>query len=360
MNEQRTGPPPSLRFLAACCIALITLPLANCGGGSSSSSSNPPATQNPVPHITSISPLTAPAGSRGLTLTVEGSNFISSSVVRWGGSDRTTAYVSSTLLTASILPEDLANTGTVAVTVFNPAPGGGTSVSANFQITSVSPLSLLTTRLPDAQHDKTYNYAIQASGGIPPYSYSVVSGSLPESLTLSEGGTISGTPAAVPGDTTANFEVQIGDFAFHPNTATHLFSILTRAQNLGRNDTCSTATPISNGILRASISPAGDIDVYSFRGTAGNRVTIETYAQRLTIYGDSPSIDIYLDTFLELLDDGCNRITYNDDITPMVDLDSLISSYVLPYTGTYYIRVSDLRGDGRPDFIYELHLSGAD
>ena len=30
------------------------------------------------------------------------------------------------------------------------------------------------------------------------------------------------------------------------------------------------------------------------------------------------------------------------------------------YDGTYYIRVSDLRGDGRPDFIYDLSLSGAD
>ena len=32
----------------------------------------------------------------------------------------------------------------------------------------------------------------------------------------------------------------------------------------------------------------------------------------------------------------------------------------LPYTGTYFIRVRDFRGDGRPDLIYELSLSGAD
>ena len=31
-----------------------------------------------------------------------------------------------------------------------------------------------------------------------------------------------------------------------------------------------------------------------------------------------------------------------------------------PTTGTYYVHVADLRGDGRPDLLYELSLSGAD
>ena len=70
--------------------------------------------------------------------------------------------------------------------------------------------------------------------------------------------------------------------------------------------------------------------------------------------------DVFLDSFLELLDSSCAHLTYDDDISPGVIQDSLISNYTLPNTGTYYIRVSDLRGDGRPDFIYELHLSGAD
>jgi hypothetical protein len=349
-----------LRILAACCIVMIALPLTNCGGGSSSSSSPPPVIENPVPRVTSISPSSAPAGSRALTLTVNGSNFIASSVVRWGGSDRTTVYVSPTRLTASITPTDLSSTGIMPVTVFNPAPGGGTSAAPSFQITSVPPLSLLTTRLPDAQHNKVYDYTIEASGGIPPYSYSLATGFLPEGLSLSNSGAVSGTPSAVSTDTTAHFDVQVSDFAFQPNTLTQALDILVHAQSLGRNDTCNTATPISNGILRASISPYGDVDVYSFQGTAGNTVTIETYAQRLTIYGDPTSVDIYLDTFLELLDSNCSQLDYNDDIILGTNVDSLISNYVLPYTGTYFIRVSDLRGDGRPDFIYELHLSGAD
>ena len=147
------------------------------------------------------------------------------------------------------------------------------------------------------------------------------------------------------------------DSSYHPGTATKALNLLVRAGSLGRNETCGTATPISNGVIRASISPYGDVDVYSFQGTAGSLVTIETYAQRLTLYGDPSVTDDFLDTFLELLNSSCVQIDYNDDISSGLT-DSLISGY-LPYTGTYYIRVSDLRGDGRPDFIYDLHLSGA-
>ena len=121
-----------LRILAIGCIGAFALLLTSCGGGSTSSSSPSTSTQNPVPGATSISPSSAPAGSRELTVTVTGSKFISGSVVRWGGVARTTTYVSSTKLTAVITPSDLATAGTGAVTVFNPAPGGGTSGSVSF------------------------------------------------------------------------------------------------------------------------------------------------------------------------------------------------------------------------------------
>jgi len=331
----------------------LSLSLAGCGGGGGGS--NPPA-QNPVPGIASVSPLSAPAGSGAFTLAVTGSNFINGSVVQWGGSGRATTYINSTRLTAAITAADLANASTVAITVFNPAPGGGTSGSLNFL---VLPLTIVTTSLPDAHNGKAYSFGLQAISGTPPYSWSTASGSPPGGLSLSAGGVISGTPSTVAGDTTVSFTVQVADSAAQQHTAVQALSIVVRAGSLGRNDTCATATPISNGVIRGSISPYGDIDVYSFHGTAGQTVTIQTFAQRLTIYGDPGSIDIFLDSFLELLDSGCNQLTYNDDISPGVVLDSIISNYTLPSTGTYYIRVSDLGGNGRPDFIYDLSLTGA-
>jgi uncharacterized repeat protein (TIGR01451 family) len=87
---------------------------------------------NPVPAISSLSPSTVIKGGAAFTLTVNGSNFVSNSKVQWKGADRVTAFVSSTQVTAAILAADILTTGTAAVTVVNPTPGGGTSNTLTF------------------------------------------------------------------------------------------------------------------------------------------------------------------------------------------------------------------------------------
>src|SRR5205814_8516463 len=57
---------------------------------------------NPVPTTTSISPASTTAGSAQFTLTVNGTNFVSTSTVYWNGSPLTTTFVSSTQLTAIV------------------------------------------------------------------------------------------------------------------------------------------------------------------------------------------------------------------------------------------------------------------
>jgi len=52
----------------------------------------------------------------------------------WGGSSRTTTFVSSNQLKANIGAADLVSAGKVAVTVVNPAPGGGASSAATFTV----------------------------------------------------------------------------------------------------------------------------------------------------------------------------------------------------------------------------------
>ncbi len=88
----------------------------------------------PVPAVTGLSPDNAKAGEGDFTLTVDGSGFISGSVVRWNGFDRTTAYVSSTQLTASIPASDIGSAGAYHVTVFNPDPGGAESNIQPFSV----------------------------------------------------------------------------------------------------------------------------------------------------------------------------------------------------------------------------------
>ncbi len=89
---------------------------------------------NPAPSISSVSPSSVTAGGAGFALTVDGSGFVSASLVYWNGGQRQTSYVSSGELTAMINAGDIASQGSATVTVVNPAPGGGTSGGATVSI----------------------------------------------------------------------------------------------------------------------------------------------------------------------------------------------------------------------------------
>ena len=103
---------------------------------------------NPAPTETSISPTSATAGGAAFALTVNGTGFVSTSVVKFNGAAKSTTFVSATQLTAAITAADIATAGTASVTVTNPAPGGGTSGILSFTIngstltlTSIAPAS---------------------------------------------------------------------------------------------------------------------------------------------------------------------------------------------------------------------------
>lgn len=91
---------------------------------------------NPVPLLTSLSPGSATAEDPAFTLTVTGSGFIATSVVRWNGSDRTTTFGSDTQLTADIFSADLDIPEPGLITVFNDVPEGGESNTLKFRISS--------------------------------------------------------------------------------------------------------------------------------------------------------------------------------------------------------------------------------
>ena len=92
--------------------------LVGCGGGTSQSYNNqppPPSGSNPTPTITTISPNSAVAGGAAFTLTINGTNFVAASMVNFGGTARTTTYVSATQLTAAIPAAAIVSAGTAAV-----------------------------------------------------------------------------------------------------------------------------------------------------------------------------------------------------------------------------------------------------
>ena len=95
---------------------------------------------NPVPATTSLSPTNITAGSAAFPLTIKGSNFVSGSVVMWNSTSLTPASVSPGQIQVTVPASAIANAGPASVTVFNPAPGGGTSKPAlNFTINPTAP-----------------------------------------------------------------------------------------------------------------------------------------------------------------------------------------------------------------------------
>jgi len=93
------------------------------------------AQSNPIPLVSApLVPASAAPGSKGFTLTVNGTGFVSGAVVNWNGSPRTTQVVSGSQVKATINASDVAQAGTAFVVVANPKPGGGASNVAYFPI----------------------------------------------------------------------------------------------------------------------------------------------------------------------------------------------------------------------------------
>ncbi|OGZ63337.1 MAG: hypothetical protein A3C58_02510 [Candidatus Staskawiczbacteria bacterium RIFCSPHIGHO2_02_FULL_34_10] len=115
-----------------------------------------PSTNNPVPIIIYIEPTTIEVGQypNGLSLKVFCTNCDSSSIIKYDGLSRITSYnngIFNNYLTTSISSWDITLAGIHKITIFNPAPVGGTSNAVFFNIenptpviTSISPTSAIT------------------------------------------------------------------------------------------------------------------------------------------------------------------------------------------------------------------------
>jgi Tol biopolymer transport system component len=122
-------------------------------------------TSSGTPAIASLSPFTIAAGSAPFTLTVTGTSFVSSSIVRWNGSDRSTTFINNTQLAARIPVGDIASQGTAQVTVATPGPGGGASGAAPFAVTvAQSPVPAITSIAPTSVSTELTGFALTVNG----------------------------------------------------------------------------------------------------------------------------------------------------------------------------------------------------
>jgi hypothetical protein len=124
---------------------------------------------NPTPLLLGLDPNSVIAGSAGFTLRVDGENFVPNAVVNWNGSPRPTTFINSVELQAQISAADVANQGTVIVTVTNPAPGGGTSNSLNFIVNPPNPVPRLIGLIPTviAAGGPGFSLTVNGTGFVP-------------------------------------------------------------------------------------------------------------------------------------------------------------------------------------------------
>jgi trimeric autotransporter adhesin len=129
------------KFIAICSITFcLCVLLSGCGGGGSKPIPTPTPTSNPTPTVSSLSPTNVLAGTSSQTLTINGTNFVSSSTVTFNSSAHTATFVSASQLTIALTSADLTGAGKFNVVVSNPTPGGGSSAAAAFTVNNPIPI----------------------------------------------------------------------------------------------------------------------------------------------------------------------------------------------------------------------------
>jgi hypothetical protein len=208
-----------IAVLAFCCEVLIVV--LGCGSGATSQVTHDPIQINP-PHIeVVVSPNVAtivPAANQQFTASVKGT---SNTAVTWKSS---AGSISTTGLFAAPTAADGTQITITATSIADPAQHATSVVT----IQSSGKLSITTPSLSDATINLPYAATLAASGGNPPYRWSILAGSLPSGILLQPtGGELAGTTVQ-PGQ--YSFIAKVSDAS--SNSATQSFT-LTVSQTSG-------------------------------------------------------------------------------------------------------------------------------
>ena len=158
--------------------------------------------------------------------------------------------------TASTTSSD--NGAQFSLVVSNSA-GSATSASATLTVNAASaPLQISTAQLPGGFVSGIYNSTLAATGGSTPYNWSLLSGSLPNGLSLNSSGVVSGTPSLAG---SFPFTVQVKDAS--STTASRNFSI-------------NIASPVPTVAITSPTNGSTVSGTISVSGTASDSVSISS------------------------------------------------------------------------------------
>jgi len=156
--------------------------------------------------------------------------------------------------------------------------GAAPDTQKAFSLTVVAPVSITTSpALPSGTVGTAYSQTLTATGGTPPYNWSLVAGSLPAGLSLSASGILRGTPNAAG---TFNFTIGVTDSAQQNTQRAFSLSIVP----VGTPLSITTTSPLPSGIVGTSYST----QLQATGGTGPYRWSLASgvLAQGLTLSSD--------------------------------------------------------------------------
>lgn len=121
--------------------------------------------------------------------------------------------------------------------------------------------------MPSGAVTVAYNATLTAGGGVSPYTWSVISGTLPQGLTLSSGGVLSGTPTAA-GSSTVTIQVTDSATPAAQGSVTAVITIVDSALSI------TSASPLPPGMLKiaytSTLVTAGGTPPYTWSVASGS------------------------------------------------------------------------------------------
>jgi putative Ig domain-containing protein/Big-like domain-containing protein len=220
----------------------------------------------------------------------------------------------------------------------------GQSSTESLSVNVVSPLVFGTLTLPSAVLNSTYSQALSASGGAQPYTWSLLSGTLPAGLTLNPAtGMLAGTPTA---NGTTTFAVQVADSAQPGLSASRTFTVSVVNGFVG---TTSSLPQASVGQpFTATLTAAGGVTpyVWSLQGTLPPGLSL---APGGTITGTPTATGIFPFT-VQAVDSGAPplSVTTSLTITVVSPFKITTASLLEGVTGGSYDQDVDVVGGTAP------------
>jgi hypothetical protein len=231
-------------------------------------------TLNPTPAITATSPSSVLAGSPATSLEVQGSNFVTLSVVMIGNTPLQTSYEGPTFLRATLPGSNLATAGTLQLTVVNPAsvsPGGGSSNTFPFIINN--PVPSITSLSPATVAASTNTTSTLAVSG---------TGFTADSVVL-----VNGAPHTTSANnTTAEALLNPGDLSAG---AINLITVFNPGPGGGTSNTLTFAVDATDTVGLPILADYGPLGVQANSGICGGPASCQNDSLGLTITTSGPS-----------------------------------------------------------------------